>query len=135
MDAYLQKAQQNMSAADYLLTQDQSLHIAAVHPAYYAYFQLVKYILAQKLGIDYSQQDKEVVGKNSHNVLIGKLKEDIQKNHNSHPDVFRYMATMKQFRTSADYKNTSIAEEDLTNFFNQLNELLKKFEQFYNIQI
>lgn len=136
MDAYLDKARQNMDAAKHLLQQDSSLHIAAVHPAYYAVFQTVKYILDTQQIMDYATQDSKAGGSKSHKILIDEITKDVKKHHsNNCNNMCRHMSTVRLYRKKADYNNSPISENSINEFYSNIQDLFSDFDQIYNVKI
>lgn len=138
------KSEINMDAAQLLL--DKGLYPSCCHPAYYGCIQLMKYILNEKAGINYKQQEIEisllesnkVSRKGSHNYLIDKLfhliSQSGKKEDKLAAKTFKNeIEDLKRHREIADYKNEYIGIEISTqsiqkakSIHNQLSKLLRK---------
>ena len=101
-----------MIAAELLIYND--LPASSAHPAYYSAFLLMKYVLAHFCGKDYTIQDQETDGKDSHiilskSVLPFMVKQDVKTGN----DYLVWYNKLKKMRKQADYTPQIIEKEKL----------------------
>ena len=112
MPAFLNKAQNNMIVAETLI--DSDILITSAHPAYYAAFLSIKYVLAHFGGMDYDKQEKCKNEKGSHNYLSNLALPLMSKlDTETGNDYFVWYNKLKKLRKTADYKPDDIEDDVL----------------------
>lgn len=108
------KSEFNQSSADLLY--GHTYYAPSVHCAYYSCFQLLKYLIKEKINISYDQQENEISSDTrltSHSYVQKIILAEIYKREHD-PNVFREVRTklkdLQELRIKSDYKNIQIDE-------------------------
>lgn len=127
-----EKVEFNKSAAELLY--DNNFYAPSVHCAYYSCFQLLKYLIKEKLFIDYFQQEIEISEDRtrSHAYVHKKILDEIQlkeKDTNKFREIRTKLKDLQELRIKSDYRNIQIDEllgrraieysNDLKNYFKE----------------
>lgn len=104
-----EKSKSNKDAAE--LLQKSNMFVSSVHCSYYCCLQLMKHLVAVKLGITYENQENEIKHTNSkaHVYVINKI--GTPSNIKDPLDRREFIANinqLKDLRVESDYKNISI---------------------------
>lgn len=114
MSFLIAKAEFNNSSADLLY--NSSYYAPSVHCAYYSCFQLLKYLIKEKLKIDYKRQEIEIGADNrinSHSYVQKKIFDELQlreKNTLKFREIRTKLKDLQELRINSDYKNVQIDE-------------------------
>jgi HEPN domain. len=109
------KSEINFSSAELLYQND--LYPSSVHCAYYSCVQLMKYIISDKIGINYEKQASEISQlknqkakrRGSHNYMIDKIEEVMLTVDKKEANSFvGSIEDLKEFREESDYENIDI---------------------------
>ncbi|GHV20900.1 hypothetical protein FACS1894174_03540 [Bacteroidia bacterium] len=126
------KSEENIKAAHLLVKEN--MYASSIHCAYYSCFQLSKYVLMGFCGLDYSLQDKESKGKDSHNYIPTKLADNLDaKSHLAFLDYNKYIAKLKNLRRKADYYNKEITPKEAQVALDSAIETIKILTNQYQI--
>lgn len=127
-----EKVEFNKSAADLLYKNN--YYAPSIHCAYYSCFQLLKYLIKEKLKIDYNQQEVEIgLDKrlNSHSYVQKKILDEIQvreKDSNKFREIRTKLKDLQELRINSDYRNMQIDEPKGRRAIQYSNELRNYFK-------
>lgn len=102
------KSDENYKAGEVLV--EKSYYSASVHCFYYSVLQKMKYVLCEKCGISYEEQESNSQGKGSHNYLRDQVRSKIT-DRTDKKEFKRTFDNLKSNRKMADYEETSITFE------------------------
>lgn len=99
----------------HILSQDRNVSegwTTSIHCSYYAVFQYMKYILAEKSAeqISYDEQNSHS-GEDSHKYILNRIKNRIN-NVNDARDISDSVKNLKQLRKLADYQTKTVTQEE-----------------------
>lgn len=107
------KCELSLAVAEFLSqTPEKSGWTASIHCSYYAVFQYMKYLLAEKAQptIPYARQDSHS-GTDSHTYVLLEIKNRI-KNANDARKIADRVKNLKHFRIEADYHQTVFSQAE-----------------------
>lgn len=118
----LQKAEENHEA--FKILKERRLFTASVHCAYYSAYQMSLYVLYQRYGISPDVISEKAKGVGSHKYVIGTLKNAMAKDSRFDSMNYRnYINTLKRYRKIADYSETMISPDDMSEINNAISSL------------
>ena len=111
------------------------------HLAYYGMFDFFRYVLCHYIGIDYTRQDEDFKGKDSHNKLIKKVITDVEtrlkeQGEEREIDIIDYKErtkSIKRLRNIADYKGQDVLEKEWTDNHESTVNLINDIKPLYHI--
>lgn len=108
MPNYKKKSEENLSAADLLIINN--MYTSSVHCSYYAGLQFSKYVLANKCGIGYEDQEQNSKGKDSHYFVSDNTGRALDRmgEHIGFIDYNKFFNKLKKLRKKADYSEELI---------------------------
>ena len=118
----------------YTLSQDanrQEGWTTSVHCSYYAVFQYMKYLLAEKadLPISYSSQDDNT-GEDSHKYILQEIKNRIP-NITAARNIGNRIKDLRQKRVLADYKNYIFSQDDSLDCFSEADAIIRNLKTLF----
>lgn len=138
MCVYLTKSKQNIKCADMMLAKGLPMAVASSHSAYYSVFQMMKYVLAQFMGVSYEQQIVITQNKGSHNSLFNIFKVVLRKTIKD-STVFNCVMSLfnktKMMRQTCDYGSLIYSQDQLNENVKNAKEFSLKLSNIYNFTI
>lgn len=124
MPNYKKKSEENLSAADLLI--NNNMYTSSVHCSYYAGLQFSKYVLANKCGIGYEDQEQNSKGKDSHYFVSDKTGKALDKKggHLSYIDYNKFFSKLKNLRKKADYSEILIERDEAKKAYDYADKLI-----------
>lgn len=126
------KAEFNKSSAELLY--NNCYYAPSIHCAYYSCFQLLKYLIKERLNIDYAQQEFEIGSDNrinSHSYIHKKILDAVcirEIDKDKFRDIRTKLKDLQQLRIISDYKNVLIDETKSRRALLYSNELKSYFK-------
>lgn len=121
------KSEENLNAANLLIKS--SMYTASIHCSYYSSFQLSKYLLKTHYDIDYTIQESNSKGKDSHYYVINEISNRIDSvSHIAFLDFNQFISKLKKLRRKADYSVETISEEEATKAYQCANSIMTLFK-------
>lgn len=125
------KSEINLDVAKHLLKEGYPPCVC--HPAYYSCLQLMKYQIKNVIGIDYKQQEEEIVsGKaNSHGYAIRKIRDYIKLRDGIKAANWfdRSIKDLKETREKADYKTDIITHTIASDAIDEAERLIRTIKE------
>lgn len=97
----------------------------SIHCSYYAVFQYVKYLLAEKAETRISYDDQNALGESSHQYILNEIKNRIN-NVNTARRVRERILSLRQYRIAADYRPKVFTQEEALNCNIEANAVIKQ---------
>lgn len=119
-----QKSEFNITAAQFLI--EKNLYAPSIHCSYYSCLQLLKVVVKEFIGINYDDQESEILSGNSssHRYVIDKVLDEIKiKNRFEYLDMRRNITDLKLFRERSDYCDIEIDISKSQNAFKRATEI------------
>ncbi|MBR4327141.1 MAG: hypothetical protein IKP73_16625 [Bacteroidales bacterium] len=112
--------------------------VASSHSAYYSVFQMMKYVLAQFMGVSYEQQNDTTKGKDSHESLL-KIFLNLLKTKVGKPNIIigilSIYQSIKKMRSRCDYNTDKYTNEQLLTNVAKAKEFNSKMSNIFNFAI
>lgn len=131
--AYIREKGEFNDAAAQLLY-DHNYYAPSVHCAYYSCFQLLKFLINDKLNTPYAQQDIEIASNTmrSHSYVWGKINSFLttkEKDVSKLRDIRTKYKDLQLLRVRSDYENSQIDESSSRKALQYSDELRRYFRE------
>lgn len=112
-------------------SENQAGWTTCIHCSYYAVFQYMKYILAEKASspISYENQDAHT-GESSHKYILNEIRNRIRNSSDARSLVER-VKNLRQQRVKADYSSMAFTQEESVGAKDEAKEIIKTIRRLF----
>lgn len=126
------KSDENLQAGNILVTSD--MFSTSIHCYYYSALQLSMHILCNYHGLDYTKQNNESKGRDSHHYTIESTASFLGKENIFYKvDYNKYIGILKMLRKRADYSDSLIVDNDIRRAQNAIRDLKNLLQINYEL--